>query len=211
MSSPALLDRAVLHFDRVLRTLAAPSRSIRPTPGADLPECAMEDAERRHTVGLMRVNHAGEVCAQALYQGQALTARSDHARVALDKAADEETEHLAWTHQRIQELGGRVSLLNPFWYGGALSIGVAAGLAGDRWSLGFLAETERQVEAHLSSHLQRAATQDVRTRSILDQMRSDEAAHAETAVQLGAHELPIPMRVAMKLASRLMTTLAYRI
>lgn len=206
-----MLDKAVLHFDRVLRTLAAPPRSARPTPGADLLECEMAEAERRHTAGFMRVNHVGEVCAQALYQGQALTARSDHARAALDKAADEETEHLAWTYQRIKELGGRVSLLNPLWYGGALSIGVAAGLAGDKWSLGFLAETERQVEAHLGSHLQKASAQDLRTRSILEQMQRDEAAHAEMAVQLGAHALPVPVRMAMKLASRVMTTLAYRI
>lgn len=211
MTPFSMLDKAVLHFDRALRTLAAPPRSARPTPGADLPEGEMADAEKRHTVGLMRVNHVGEICAQALYQGQALTARSDHARAALDKAADEETEHLAWTFQRIQELGGRVSLLNPLWYGGALSIGVAAGLAGDRWSFGFLAETERQVEAHLGSHLQKTAAQDLRTRSILDQMQRDEAVHAEMAVQLGAHELPAPARVAMKLASRVMTTLAYRI
>lgn len=206
-----LLDRLILGFDRALRTLAAPPRSVRPVPGGAHAETVIEPAQRRHVAGLMRINHVGEVCAQALYQGQALTARTDRARAALDHAADEETEHLAWTRQRIEELGGRVSLLNPLWYGGALAIGVAAGLAGDRWSLGFLAETERQVERHLDSHLLRAPAEDLRTREILEQMRRDEIAHAEMAVELGGAPLPAPVRGAMRLASRVMTSTAYRV
>lgn len=205
----SILDRAILSFDRALRTLAAPPRTLRPTPGADEAEVILSEGARRHTAALMRINHVGEVCAQALYQGQSVTARTDHSRAALEQAANEETEHLAWTLQRIQELGGRTSLLNPLWYAGSLSIGLVAGLAGDRWSLGFLAETERQVEAHLSSHLGKVPAEDLRTRSILSQMKADETAHAEMAVGLGGSELPPPVRGAMRLASRVMTTLAY--
>lgn len=160
---------------------------------------------------LMRINHVGEICAQALYQGQAITARTDHAREALERAADEETEHLAWTLQRIEELGGRPSLLNPLWYGGALSIGVLAGLAGDRWSLGFVAETERQVEAHLEGHLRQAPANDLRSREILAQMSEDERGHADMARDMGGAELPLPVKGVMRLAARVMTTLAYRI
>lgn len=205
------IDRLILGFDRALRTLAAPPRSARPVPGATQAESVFGLEQKQHVAGLMRINHVGEICAQALYQGQALTARSDHARVALDRAADEETEHLAWTRQRIEELGGRTSLLNPLWYGGALAIGVVAGLAGDRWSLGFVAETERQVEAHLGDHLRKAPADDLRTREILDQMRRDEMAHAEMATELGGAPLPAPVRGAMRLASRVMTSVAYYI
>ena len=205
------VDRLIIQFDRALRTLAAPPRSARPVPGGDQPERVVDDAQRQHVAGLMRVNHVGEVCAQALYQGQALTARSDAAREALDRAADEETEHLAWTLQRINELGGRASLANPLWYGGALAIGVVAGLAGDRWSLGFLAETERQVGEHLSGHLQQVAVDDTRSRAILEQMHADEAGHAQLATGLGGAELPAPVRGAMRLAARVMTTVAYRL
>jgi ubiquinone biosynthesis monooxygenase Coq7 len=204
-----LVDRFILQADKVLRTLAAPPRSVRPVPGNAQPESLADEAQRRRVAGLMRINHVGEICAQALYQGQAITARADHARAVLEHAAEEETEHLAWTLQRIRELGGRPSLFNPVWYGGALAIGVAAGLAGDRWSLGFLAETERQVEAHLNDHLTRTPEDDLRTRAILQQMREDEAAHAEMAHALGGAELPLPVRAAMKLASRVMTSVAY--
>ena len=159
----------------------------------------------------MRVNHVGEICAQALYQGQAITSRNPALREALRGAADEETEHLAWTERRIAELGGRKSLLNPLWYLGALSIGLVAGRCGDRWNLGFLAETERQVEAHLDSHLESLPEHDARSREIVDQMRIDEIRHAETAVHLGAADLPSPVKAAMKLASRVMTGTAYRI
>lgn len=203
------LDHAIIHFDRALRTLAAAPVSARPTPGADLPEGDMSDADRQHVAALMRVNHVGEICAQALYQGQAIASRDDEVRDALEKAADEETEHLAWTLQRIREMGGRPSLLNPLWFGGALAIGTLAGLAGSRWNLGFLAETERQVEAHLDGHLERLPAGDERSRAVLDQMRLDEILHAQTAVQLGAVELPEPVKFAMKLASKVMTKTAY--
>lgn len=206
-----MLDRLIISFDRALRTLAAEPRSVRAVPGAQLSETVQDDATRQHVAALMRINHVGEICAQALYQGQALTARSQHSRAALEKAADEETEHLAWTLQRIRELGGRPSLLNPLWYGGALAIGIGAGLAGDRWSLGFLAETEKQVEAHLDSHLGKVPEDDLRSREILEQMRRDEIAHAEMAQTLGGAALPRPVQEAMRLASRVMTTVAYRV
>ncbi|MDR2187538.1 MAG: 2-polyprenyl-3-methyl-6-methoxy-1,4-benzoquinone monooxygenase [Azonexus sp.] len=203
------LDRPIIEFDRALRTLFAPAHSRRPLPGGDLPDAPLDAAERRHVVGLMRVNHCGEICAQALYQGQALTSRDPAVRMALSAAADEETEHLAWTEQRIAELGGRKSLLNPLWYGGSLSLGVVAGILGDKWNLGFLAETERQVEAHLDGHLARLPEQDGRSRAIVEQMRADEIRHAETAITHGAAELPAVCQQAMKGMARLMTGLAY--
>lgn len=205
------MDRWILHFDSMLRTLAGRPQSVRPVPGSEQPEAALSDQERTHMAALMRINHVGEICAQALYQGQAITARDDYAREALERAADEETEHLAWTLQRIEELGGRPSLLNPLWYGGALSIGVLAGLAGDRWSMGFVAETERQVEAHLDGHLQQAPAADLRSREILAQMRDDERGHAQMARELGGAELPLPVRGVMRLAAKVMTTVAYRL
>ena len=204
-------ERAILEFDKILRTLAAPAQSVRPIPGAQIPEAELSEAQRSDVAALMRVNHVGEICAQALYQGQAITSRDEHLRHSLEQAAQEETEHLAWTAQRIDELGGRPSLLNPLWYFGALGMGVVAGLAGDKWNLGFLAETERQVEAHLASHLERVPAEDLRSRAILDQMKADEMAHATTAVSLGAAELPAPVTAAMRFASKIMTTLAYRI
>lgn len=203
------LDRWILEFDRALRTLAAPARSVRPTPGDTLLDSPLSEAERRHVVGLMRVNHCGEICAQALYQGQALTSRDPAVREALRSAANEETEHLAWTEQRIAELGGRKSVLNPLWYAGSLSLGVLAGVLGDRWNLGFLAETERQVEAHLDSHLSALPEKDARSRAIVDQMRQDEIQHAETAIHFGAAELPDAVKAAMKVSGRLMTQTAY--
>lgn len=205
------LDRLILHFDRALRTLAAEPHSVRPVPGVSRPDGQMSEREQRHVGSLMRVNHTGEVCAQALYAGQAITARDAHARAALDQAADEETEHLAWTLHRIRELGGRPSLLNPLWYGGALAIGVAAGVAGDRWSLGFLAETERQVGHHLRGHLVQVPPADQRSREILETMYSDETGHADMAVRLGAAELPAPVRLAMKITAKVMTTVTYRV
>lgn len=206
-----MLDRLIVGFDRGLRTLLAKPRTARPVPGADAPERLADDVSRRHVAGLMRVNHVGEVCAQALYQGQALTARTDASREVLERAAEEEVEHLAWTLHRIEELGGRTSLLNPLWYGGAFAIGVAAGLAGDRWSLGFVAETERQVGAHLDGHLRRTNPDDLRSRAILEQMSRDEAGHADQATRLGGAELPLPARIAMKVAAKVMTAVAYRI
>lgn len=206
-----MVDQLIVEFDKALRTVFAPARSVRVRPGQDLPESHLSDGERVLAAALMRVNHCGEICAQALYQGQAIMSRNEHARRVLDKAAREETEHLAWTEQRIAELGGRKSLLNPLWYGGSLAIGMLAGVFGDRWNLGFLAETERQVEAHLSRHLDRLPAEDQRSRAIVAQMREDEVSHADTAVGLGAHELPAPVKAAMKTASRVMTTLAHRI
>lgn len=205
------IDQFIIEFDRALRTIAAPARTIRSVPGSDATETILDDAQRRHVAGLMRVNHCGEICAQALYQGQALTSRDPEIRDALRQAADEETEHLAWTATRIAELGGRKSLLNPLWYAGSLSLGVAAGLLGDKWNLGFLAETERQVEAHLDGHLAEIPVSDTRSRAIVDQMRLDEIKHAETAIAHGAAELPSAIKGAMRLMAKVMTGLAYRL
>ena len=198
-------------FDKALRTVFASARSVRPVPGEDIPDAEMSDAERAHAAALMRVNHVGEVCAQALYQGQSIMSRDPAIRDTLRQASQEETEHLAWTERRIAELGGRKSLLNPLWYGGALAIGMLAGRFGDRWNLGFLAETERQVEHHLKGHLDTLPPADLRSRAIVEQMKVDEAEHADTAVRLGAHELPAPARAVMKAAARAMTTLTYRL
>lgn len=203
------VDELIVGFDRALRTLLAPASTIRAEPGCNLPEGRLSDAERHHAAALMRVNHVGEICAQALYQGQALTSRSAEIRAELEAAAREETEHLAWTERRIAALGGRKSLLNPLWYGGALALGMLAGRIGDAWNLGFLAETERQVEAHLDDHLGRLPAVDERSRAVLLQMRTDEIAHAATAVRLGGCDLPPMIRGAMKAASRVMTRTAY--
>jgi ubiquinone biosynthesis monooxygenase Coq7 len=203
------LDRFIIGFDRTLRTLFAPAMSARPTPGEDLPESEMDAATREHAAALMRVNHTGEICAQALYQGQALTARNAEARGALEHAAHEETEHLAWTEQRIQELGGRKSLLNPLFYAGSMAMGVATGLLGDRWNLGFLAETERQVVEHLDRHLREIPREDQKSIAILGEMRIDESRHATTAWEHGAGELPLPVRGLMRIASSVMTRSAY--
>ncbi len=204
-----MLDAVILEVDRALRTLFAPARSVRPFPDAVVPDGEMSQEERRHSAALMRVNHVGEVCAQALYQGQALTCRDRALRAELQRASDEEVEHLAWTGRRIADLGGRTSLLNPLWYGGALAIGLVAGKIGDRWNLGFLAETERQVEAHLAAHLESLPTQDAKSRAVVAQMKEDECAHAEMAVRLGAAELPAPAKVAMRAAAKVMTRTAY--
>ena len=203
------LDRLIAAFDNGLRTLLAPAHSARPVPGDSVAETALTVAERRLAASLMRVNHSGEICAQALYQGQALTAREPAARAALERAAAEETDHLAWTQQRIAELGGRASLLNPLWYAGSFALGAAAGLLGDKWNLGFLAETERQVEGHLEGHLDRLPAQDGKSRAIVDQMKSDEARHARSAEEYGAAELPEPVKLAMKLGSRVMTRTSF--
>jgi len=203
------LDSLIVGFDRALRTVFGPARSARELPGGNFPEVDLTSVEKRHVIGLMRVNHCGEICAQALYQGQAITSRDPSIREALHGAADEETEHLAWTERRIVELGGRKSLFNPLWYAGALSMGVVAGVCGDKWSLGFLIETERQVEAHLVGHLRSLPAADVRSLAIVDQMRLDEIKHAETALALGGAELPSPVKLAMQLAARVMTRTAY--
>ena len=204
-----MLDSLILEFDKALRTLFVAASTVRDVPGQACPETPLSAPDRRHAGALTRINHVGEVCAQALYQGQALGCRDPGIRKALKKAADEETEHLAWTERRIRELGARKSVLNPLWYLGALSIGAAASRFGDAWSLGFLAETERQVEAHLERHLQAFPVHDVKSRLIVEQMKIDEASHAETAVRLGARELTYGVKTAMRLAARVMTRTAY--
>jgi ubiquinone biosynthesis monooxygenase Coq7 len=206
-----MIDQFILEFDKALRTVFAPAPTRRSMPGADLPEAELNDAGRRHAAALMRINHCGEVCAQALYKGQALTSRDPAVKQAMEEAAWEETEHLNWTERRIAELGGRKSLLNPLWYAGSLAIGIAAGKLGDAWNLGFLAETERQVEAHLDSHLATLPAGDRRSWAVLDQMKTDEVRHAETAVRMGAHDLPLPVKAVMRLSSKVMTTLSYRV
>ena len=205
------LDRLIGEFDRALRAVAGVAQASRPSPAERLPENPIGEEERVHAAALMRVNHVGEVCAQALYQGQALTARDPATRQALDGAAREEEDHLAWSAERIRELNGRLSLLNPLWYAGSFAIGAAAGLLGDRWNFAFLAETERQVEEHLARHLEALPLEDERTRAVVEAMRADEARHRQTALGLGAAELPEPVRRAMRLASRVMTTVAYRV
>ncbi len=208
---PPSVDDLVSGFDRALRTFTGTVTSSRPVPGAALPDAALSDAERRHVAGLMRVNHTGEVCAQALYAAQALVARDPAIRAQFAQAAREEEEHLAWTQQRLQELTARPSLLNPLWYAGAFTIGVAAGVAGDRVNLGFVVETERQVEDHLSGHVERLPAQDAKSRAIVEQMRDDEARHGDMAKAAGAVPLPFPVRGLMRLAADVMRAVAYRI
>ena len=205
----AMLDKLIIEFDKSLRTLLAPARSKRPLPGKDLSEGTLSTTDKKHAAGLMRVNHVGEVCAQALYQGQALTARDPAAKRALDHAAREETEHLAWCESRIHALGGRKSLLNPLWYASSFALGMTAGALGDKWSLGFLAETERQVEAHLVGHLDTLPAADIKSRAVVVQMQEDEASHAQTAIAHGARELPAPIPRLMALMSKVMTRTAY--
>jgi 3-demethoxyubiquinol 3-hydroxylase len=205
------LDHLIAQFDRALRTLSGVGDAARPSPAQAIEEADLDEGARAHAAALMRVNHVGEVCAQALYQGQALTARDANARSTLEQAAREEEDHLAWSAERIQELRGRTSLLNPVWYAGAFAIGALAGAVGDRWNLGFLAETERQVEQHLSGHLEKLPVNDERTRVLVQAMRADEARHRDTALRLGAAELPAPVKLAMRFASRVMTTIAYRL
>lgn len=203
------IDRLIIGFDRGLRTLFAPAPASPRTPGTDMPDAEMSESSKTLAAALMRVNHSGEICAQALYQGQAMTARDSVARQALEQAALEETEHLAWTERRIEELGGRKSLLNPLWYAGSFALGAVAGLLGDKWNLGFLAETERQVVHHLEGHLQKLPAADRKSRSILEQMKDDETRHATSAVRHGAAELPPPVKVAMRLSSKVMTKTAF--
>ncbi len=207
------LDRLLAGANKALQTLDAGHREPhRPNPAPpSSAESELDDAERRHVAGLMRVNHAGEVCAQALYEGQALTARDPRIREAMQRAASEETDHLAWCEDRLRELDARTTVLNPLWYGLSLGVGALAGIAGDRWSLGFVAETERQVCRHLEEHLRQLPEDDERTRAILEKMHADEAGHATTAVEEGAAELPLPVRHAMSLVSKLMTRTSYHV
>ena len=204
-----MIDALIGEFDKALRTLFAPAPTKRPMPGEAWPEAELSDEERRHVASLMRINHCGEVCAQALYQGQALTSRDPAVKARLQRAAWEETEHLNWTERRIDELGGRTSVLNPLFYVGSLTLGVIAGKFGDQWNLGFLAETERQVEGHLEDHKAQLPANDRRSFEILEQMRVDEVSHADMAVDSGAAELPAPIKAAMTFSSKVMTSTVY--
>ncbi len=206
------IDRVIASIDEALRisTGQAPD-PFRENPAGDLAPVDLSEDERRHVAGLMRINHTGEICAQALYAGQAATAHDDATREAMQQAADEEIDHLSWCEDRLKELDSRPSLLNPFWYAGSFAIGAVAGLAGDDWSLGFVKETENQVEAHLEDHLERLPEGDGRSHAILDQMKEDEAKHADMAQEAGARELPPPIRRAMTLTANFMKSLAYRI
>jgi ubiquinone biosynthesis monooxygenase Coq7 len=203
------VDSLIVEFDRALRTVAAEPRSRRASPGDDVADAPLDESLRRRAAALMRVNHCGEVCAQALYQGQALASGDPGIKAALGRAASEEVDHLAWSAQRIHELGGRTSLLNPLWYAGALALGFAAGRLGDRWNLGFLAETERQVEDHLQGHLERLGERDAKTRAVIEVMQREEAEHRRTAEALGARELPRPVKRGMRWAAKAMTTASY--
>ena len=205
------IDDLIVELDKGLRTLLAPARTTRPLPGKGLDEAEMGKGEKRLAAALMRVNHSGEICAQALYQGQALTARKPEIQQALKQAASDETEHLNWCESRLNELGGRKSLLNPVWYTGSLAIGALAGALGDKWNLGFLAETERQVARHLEGHLQRLPASDVKSRAVVEQMKEDEDRHATTALEQGGAALPAPVKLAMQLSAKVMTATTFRI
>ncbi len=209
---PTLLDAYLSLADNALRTVFAAHHPQRACPQGPIPDAAMSDLERREAGALMRVNHVGEVCAQALYNAQALTTQNPRLKAHFQEASREETDHLAWTEQRLAELGGRASLLNPLWYAGAFGIGLLAGkLGGDRVSLGFVVETERQVEAHLQSHMDRLPAGDNTSRAIIQQMKADEGRHALDAQKAGAVELPAPVKSAMRMAAKVMTTVAHRV
>jgi 3-demethoxyubiquinol 3-hydroxylase len=212
----SLADRLIIEFDVALRSVAGGAVAQRPNPShsptsttVNLP--ALDQQESTHAAGLMRINHVGEVCAQALYQAQKLLARDPQIATLLDQAGQEELDHMAWCEERLKELGSHTSYLNPVWYGGAFAIGIVAGLAGDHWSLGFVAETEKQVERHLDHHLNTLPSNDERSRAIVDQMRRDEIEHGQAAWTAGAKELPVPIQKTMGLVSKIMTTTAYRI
>ena len=205
-------DRLLINLDQALRTLfGRPQTTTRGNPADAADEVELDDQQRDHTARLMRINHTGEVCAQGLYQGQALTARDPAVRESMEQSAAEENDHLAWCEQRVEELGGRLSLLNPVWYAGSFALGAAAGVAGDRWSLGFVAETERQVEGHLDGHLEQLDPLDEKTRSILQQMKTDEIEHGQKAMAHGGSELPGPIKGLMRLTAKVMTTTVYRL
>ena len=205
------LDSAICAFDRTLRTMSSVATASRPNPAVGVAEPGLTEQEKTHSAGLMRVNHVGEVCAQALYAAQSAFAKTPLTREQFQKAGEEEVDHLAWTADRLQELGSRTSLLNPLWYAGSFVLGAVAAKLGDPVSLGFVVETERQVEAHLDRHLDELPPNDLRSRAIVTQMRHDEVAHAEAAAQLGAAELPMPVKAVMQAMAKVMTTAAYRI
>ena len=205
------LDSTICAFDRTLRTMSNVATASRPNPAVGVAEPGLTEQEKAHSAGLMRVNHVGEVCAQALYAAQSAFAKTPLTREQFQKAGEEEVDHLAWTADRLQELGSRTSLLNPLWYAGSFALGAVAARLGDPVSLGFVVETERQVEAHLDRHLDELPANDLRSRAIVMQMRDDEVAHAEAAAQLGAAELPLPVKKVMEAMAKVMTTAAYRI
>ncbi|NOT16395.1 MAG: 2-polyprenyl-3-methyl-6-methoxy-1,4-benzoquinone monooxygenase [Methylotenera sp.] len=211
MSNLFNVDRLIAEFDVGLRTLLAKAHSQRPYPDAQTPEVSLSEEEKKHISALMRINHTGEVCAQALYSGQSLTARDAATSSTMQQAAREETEHLAWCENRIHALGGRTSVLNPLFYAGSFAIGAIAGALGDKWSLGFLEETENQVGEHLASHLKQLPEHDEKTRKIIEQMQSDEAKHAHNAKMHGAASLPAPIKYCMKQMSKVMTTSTYHL
>ena len=206
-----MIDKLITTLDTGLRTIFASSVAARPRPDASVEEAALDDNSKQHAAALMRINHVGEVCAQALYSGQALTSKNPHIVNALQHAAAEETDHLAWCEARMKELGGRKSWLNPIWYAGSFTLGAVAGALSEKWNLGFLAETEKQVASHLQNHLSQLDETDIKTRTIITQMQQDEAAHAAEALQLGGGELPAPVKLGMQLASKIMTKTAYHI
>jgi len=206
------VDRLIIGIDSALRMATRQSvEAQRENPADSVPEIVMEEEQRRHAEGLMRINHAGEVCAQALYAGQAATARNPDVQAEMQQAANEEIDHLSWCKERLDELEGKPSMLDPIWYAGSFAIGAAAGLAGDGWSLGFLKETENQVEAHLEGHIEKLPPEDARSRAILDQMKIDEAKHAKMAEDSGAYDLPRPVRRLMKLTAGVMKAVSYRV
>lgn len=206
------VDNLLIQFDQALRTLVpGSSQAGRANPADTQSESELDDSARRHAAGLMRINHTGEVCAQALYQGQALTARLADVRESMEHAASEEVDHLAWCEQRLQELDSRPSVFNPLWYAMSFGLGAAAGLAGDKWSLGFVAETENQVCEHLEDHLARLPAEDQKSKAILQQMITDERQHGELARQAGGADLPLPVRQAMTALSRVMKKTVYRL
>lgn len=206
------VDRFIIGIDNALRISSGQSsESTRENPADPIPDVVMEEKQRRHAAGLMRINHAGEVCAQALYAGQAVTARNADVQAGMQSAANEEIDHLNWCKERLDELESKPSLLDPLWYAGSFAIGAVAGLAGDGWSLGFVKETENQVEAHLEGHIEKLPPEDLRSRAILDQMKIDEAKHAQMAKDSGAYDLPRPVRRLMKLTAGVMKAVAYRV
>jgi len=206
------LDRLLASANNALRTIAAPAgRPARKNPAGDIEETDLSDQQKTHAAGLMRVNHAGEVAAQALYQGHAMVARDPNIEQQMQRAANEEFDHLAWCEQRLSELGSRPSVLSPIWYSGAFAIGAASGILGDKWSLGFIAETEKQVCAHLDSHLEELPDNDDKSRAIVQQMRDEEEEHGENATEAGAAELPAPLQRLMQLTAKVMTNTAYRL
>ncbi|TVS09830.1 MAG: 2-polyprenyl-3-methyl-6-methoxy-1,4-benzoquinone monooxygenase [Wenzhouxiangella sp.] len=212
MRQTTLYDGLLTNLDQALRVvLAPPPGGTAPSPAGDIEEAELDEAQRRHAAGLMRINHTGEVCAQALYAGQAASARSPKVRLEMEQAAREEEDHLAWCAERLEELDSRPSLLNPLWYAGSFSIGAAAGLAGDPWSLGFVEATERQVEAHLDEHLDTLPPGDERSRAIVQQMKEDEARHADMAVEHGARILPDPVQKLMAVSAGIMKAIVYKI